>query len=155
MEDIFGAAGRELGARLAEDTPREAVPRLGRFLLAKLDGRQPDLRLEHALRWARSVDAAAEMLNVSPRTVRAQALQLCGLGPKRMLRIRRLHRALACGAAPLAVWSDIASRAGYADQAHMVREFRSLLGESPETWRRRAAADLFNTPHGQSASLRA
>src|ERR1019366_3088101 len=81
-------------------------------------GGQPDLRLKSAWRWARSVDAAAEMLNVSPRTVRAQAVQLYGLGPKRMLRIRRLHRALACGAAPLAVWSDIASRTGYADQSH-------------------------------------
>jgi AraC-like DNA-binding protein len=148
MEDIFGAAGRELGARLAEDTPREALLRLGRFLMAKLDGCQPDFRLERALRLARSVGAAAEMLNISPRTVRARALQVCGLGPKRILRIRRLHRALACGAEPLAVWSDVASRTGYADQAHMVREFQSLLGDSPESWRRRAAADLFNTPDG-------
>jgi AraC-like DNA-binding protein len=44
-----------------------------------------------------------------------------------------------------ATWSAAAYRAGYADPAHLVREFRALLGDSPQAWRRRATADSFKT----------
>ena len=152
--DVFGSCGRELVARMAEVIPGAAVRVLAGFLSARLAGCEPDLRLEEALRSARSVDAAGAMLNVSLRTLHARALKVTGLAPKRILRIRRLYRALEYGAASRPAWSDIACRAGYADQAHMVREFRSLLGDSPELWRRRATADSFNTSPGRCDSLR-
>jgi AraC-like DNA-binding protein len=145
MEDIFGRPGHELATCMAEVTPGAALHELARFLSARLARCEPDLRMEQALRSARSVEVAAAMLNVPLRTLRARAMKITGLSPKRMLRIRRLYRALQYGAASGPAWSDIACRAGYADQAHMVREFRSLLGDSPELWRRRASADSFNT----------
>jgi len=149
MEDVFGAPGRDLGARMGEKTPIDALRDLERFLSARLDHCEPDPRFERALRLAGSVDAAAEMLNVSLRTFRTRALKVTGLAPKRVLRLGRLYRALRFGAMPRPIWSDIAWRAGYADQAHMVREFRSLVGDSPERWRRRASADSFNTRPAQ------
>jgi AraC-like DNA-binding protein len=72
-----------------------------------------------------------------------------GLAPRRLLRIVRLHRVPgACHLRPR--WADLAADAGYADQHHLVREFRSLLGETPVSWlaRRKVGetfADSFKT----------
>jgi AraC-like DNA-binding protein len=58
-----------------------------------------------------------------------------GLSPedvRRQLRIER-SRVLLAGSAALA---DIAAAAGFADQSHMTREFRRLLGISPAAYRR-------------------
>jgi AraC-like DNA-binding protein len=153
LEDVFGWSGRTLGARMAEGTPEEALRHLGRFLSAQLAACEPEVHFVAALRSARSVAMLAAMLSVSLRTVRSRALKIAGLPPKRLLRIGRLHRALRYAAMPGA-WSDIASCAGFADQAHMVREFGSLLGDSPQAWRNRSAADSFNTPPVCCATLR-
>jgi AraC-like DNA-binding protein len=45
---------------------------------------------------------------------------------------RRLARRAAAGA-PLGL-ADLAADAGYADQAHLTREFSSLAGLSPTRW---------------------
>jgi AraC-like DNA-binding protein len=36
-------------------------------------------------------------------------------------------------------WAGIAAESGYADQAHLAREFADLAGESPTAWARRLA----------------
>ena len=56
-----------------------------------------------------------------------------GLGPKSVSRIVRLNRAIAAAKAGDG-WAGIAADCGYADQAHMVREFRELAGNSPVAW---------------------
>ena len=63
-----------------------------------------------------------------------------GLAPKSVARIMRFH--LACGLArrgEVKGWAGIAAESGYADQAHLAREFASLAGESPTVWARRLA----------------
>jgi AraC-like DNA-binding protein len=52
----------------------------------------------------------------------------------------RFHRA--CGLARTGKssgWADIAADSGFADQAHLVREFAALAGEPPTAWARRLA----------------
>ncbi len=56
-----------------------------------------------------------------------------GLGPKSVSRIVRLNRAIAAARGG-SRWAGIAVDCGYADQAHMVREFRELAGTSPAGW---------------------
>ena len=56
-----------------------------------------------------------------------------GLGPKSVSRIVRLNRAIAAARGG-SRWAGIAADCGYADQAHMVREFRELAGTSPVGW---------------------
>ena len=66
-------------------------------------------------------------------------IESVGLGPKIYGRLWRFGRVLerlsAGGGAALA---DLAAEAGYADQAHLTREFRSFAGLSPSRYRRLA-----------------
>jgi AraC-like DNA-binding protein len=57
-----------------------------------------------------------------------------GLGPKTVSRIVRLNRAMAAARAGEGGWAGIAAGCGYADQAHLVREFRELAGAAPTEW---------------------
>jgi AraC family transcriptional regulator len=54
---------------------------------------------------------------------------------RRGWRLTHLCLDLRLGAAPMA---DLALAHGYADQAHMTRDFRNFAGLSPAAWRRRA-----------------
>ena len=60
-----------------------------------------------------------------------------GLGPKLFARVARLRSALQLSARTMVPdWSGIASDAGYFDQSHMIRDFRSLTGETPAGFKR-------------------
>jgi AraC-like DNA-binding protein len=144
-EDVFGPAGRALTDRMSLSRPDRALDHLQSFLAERLATSEPDVRLGPALRAALSVASLAEAAGVSLRGIWNSTTEKTGLGPRRLLRIIRLHRALRRSASPGAKWSEIAYASGYADQAHMVREFVSLLGETPTAWRNRARADSFNT----------
>jgi len=54
-----------------------------------------------------------------------------GIGPKTLSRIVRFNRALRLSRQDDDDWAGIAADCGYADQAHLVREFRDLAGETP------------------------
>lgn len=61
-----------------------------------------------------------------------------GLAPKSVARMIRFHQA--CRLARIGTshgWVGIAADSGYADQAHMVREFAELAGQPPTAWARR------------------
>jgi len=58
----------------------------------------------------------------------------CGLAPKELQRVARFERSrVLLGRRPLA---EVASRCGYADQAHLTREWGVLAGCPPTTWLR-------------------
>jgi AraC-like DNA-binding protein len=100
-----------------------------------------------------SVRELADWLQTAPRSLRDRMYRHAGLSPKRLLRLVRLHAALhaawrqdSASALPRRrSWSDVAYLAGYADQAHLTREVRALLGETPSAWRARGSAVSFKT----------
>lgn len=58
-----------------------------------------------------------------------------GLGPKAVARIMRFNQALdAARSGTKDCWAGIAADCGYADQAHMVREFREFAGVPPSAF---------------------
>jgi AraC-like DNA-binding protein len=81
-----------------------------------------------------------------------------GLAPKRLMSIRRLHRALqALEQADEARPGAIAAVAGgYADQAHFVRECRAITGTTPgqHLLRRAELTDLFLDRDARAVRLR-
>jgi AraC-like DNA-binding protein len=130
LEDLWGAAGRELGQRVDGD-PLELAAALRDHLLATpIDPRM----FEAARRLAREpetpVPAIAEAIGLGERHLRRRFAAAVGYGPKMFARIARFRAALTLIRAgePLA---SAAFAAGYADQAHMTREIAELAGRPP------------------------
>ena len=60
-----------------------------------------------------------------------------GIGPKDFVRTLRLQRAVRM-AKTSADWVRIATDAGYYDQAHLIADFRELVGLTPGAFLKRA-----------------
>ena len=82
--------------------------------------------------WSK-VDEVAEALDLSARQLRRGFIAACGYGPKTLQRIMRLQQTLRLASAPVhpGGLAHLAAAAGYADQAHMSREFLDLTGFTP------------------------
>ncbi len=140
--DAAGRAADELGERLAglPDWPARFAA-LDAFLLARLRD-APEPRPDVAYAWSRlsatggrlPVGALCRELGCSRRHLAARVGQELGLAPKALARVLRFERAAADvrAGAPLA---GVAARRGYADQAHLTRDFRALAGMSPGAYR--------------------
>lgn len=60
-----------------------------------------------------------------------------GLPPRDLGRLHRFGAAQEYARSG-AAWADVAAHAGYADQAHLSREFREFIGRTPTEWRTEA-----------------
>ncbi|AKT50993.1 helix-turn-helix domain-containing protein [Arsenicicoccus sp. oral taxon 190] len=80
------------------------------------------------------VAALADHLGWSRRHLVTRFAGEFGLAPSEVARLHRFGAALELGRAGRP-WADVAVRAGYADQAHLSREFRALGGQTPTQWR--------------------
>ena len=79
------------------------------------------------------IAALAERAGVSARHLRRVFHERVGLAPKTYARIRRVRRAIR-DAGPEVDWASLAARHGFADQAHLCREFGRVLGHAPTAW---------------------
>lgn len=137
VEDVFGARGRELLERLAAlNSPNEAVRLISDFVTRELADR--DCVPQFSLRGYARVEDMAAQSGLPVRTLHSRLRQHVSLSPKRVLRIQRLQHALVCFRDRSIGWTQIATNSGFADQAHMIREFHDLLGESPTLWSQRS-----------------
>ena len=76
------------------------------------------------------VDDLCTALGRSERSLQRLLLRRVGVGPKWLIRRRRLHEAVA-GLRQGGSLADLAARLGYADQAHFTRDFRRSTGLTP------------------------
>lgn len=131
---------------LALDLPAQdiaaLVPALDRIFLARVGyWARPDPLVRAGVTALRATEGevgiarlAAE-LGCSPRTLRRRFRTATGQSPKEFARIVRLLRAartLLPGTTP--GWATLAAESGYADQSHLVHEFRDLTGLTPEAF---------------------
>jgi AraC-like DNA-binding protein len=84
-------------------------------------------RLAQGLRAGHRVSALAARLGLSERQLHRRSLASFGYGPKTLARVLRFDRALALARDGMP-YASVAATAGYADQAHLAREVRSLAG---------------------------
>lgn len=151
LDELLGALGVELVDRLRVArtwTARFAV--LDELLLRAVGrgaGGDPVSRVrpEVAEAWRRLLAArgrvqigrVAEDLGWSRRYLTERFRGEVGLSPKTFARVLRFEHAheLAARRDPLP-WADVASVSGYADQAHLVRDWGEFTGRSPTAWRR-------------------
>ncbi|WP_334319738.1 AraC family transcriptional regulator [Termitidicoccus mucosus] len=83
-----------------------------------------------------TVAQIAASAGMSVRTLRRVFDLAVGVSPKFFARVLRLQEVLAVMEAERAAmdWADVAGRAGFADQAHLVREFREFTGRTPTAY---------------------
>jgi AraC-like DNA-binding protein len=77
-----------------------------------------------------SVNRLSQLVNLSPRQLQRRFNAQVGVGPKRfaqIVRFQEAHRLIARGRPAV----EVAAEVGYADQSHLVHEFRLLSGFSP------------------------
>ncbi|CAI9415224.1 helix-turn-helix domain-containing protein [Nocardioides sp. T2.26MG-1] len=131
---------RHLPERLAAAQPAERAAVVASALHAELARRQPDSprgeveRACHLLARGVPVQAVADDVGYSRRHLGALVRAETGLSPKQVQRLGRFEASRArVGRVPLA---DVAHACGYADQAHLTREWVALAGCPPSTWLR-------------------
>lgn len=122
-----GAAGEI--ARLLEETAavrlREESVAAGRRDVT--GARERTAAVAAALARGRPVAEVARTVALGERQLRRLSLDAFGYGPKTLSRVLRLVRALGLARSGLP-YAEVAARAGYADQAHLAREVKSLAG---------------------------
>ncbi len=101
------------------------------------------------------VEQVARDVGWSTRHLRNRLHAEVGIAPKVVSRLARFHRARRVlqrrvGAGRPAELATIAATCGYADQAHLAREFRQLAGCPPSVW---VLEEFPNVQSGVEASL--
>lgn len=82
------------------------------------------------------VAQVARTLGLSIRSLERRVREQAGITPKALARVGRFQRVLRQLASPTAMpLAQLAANTGYADQAHLTREFQRLAGQSPARYR--------------------
>jgi AraC-like DNA-binding protein len=153
LDDLWGPAARAFADVMEPDSLQARAAHAERVLGTRLRSsqRRDDDLVRHAvalLRRARGsvgVREAAAALGVGERRLQRAFDHAVGLGPKALARVLRFRRLLAAidrartTGAP-ARWAALALEAGYADQPHLVREFKALAGVTPSRYAAERAA---------------
>jgi methylphosphotriester-DNA--protein-cysteine methyltransferase len=138
-EDVWPSDFREAVAELCPLPAEQRICGLARLLLARLEPRrEPDPRVREAVRLIRAsrgrvtVRGLAGRVNLSVSQLERSFTRQVGLGPKLLARQTRVAAVAAEAMRPdRPGWALLAARYGYADQAHLAREFRELTGLTP------------------------
>lgn len=132
LEDLWPLGRVQRLAALAERGGSLGAPEVVRLIgeaLVEADDGEARARAAavRALRGGAGVAEAASAAHTSERQLRRRSMEWFGYGPKMLGRILRFNRALALARGG-ASYGEAAAAVGYADQAHLAREVRSLGG---------------------------
>jgi AraC-like DNA-binding protein len=146
LGDVLGTEGARLRERLGATNGWQRRFDIVEDFVADRASHLPSPEIEFAYRrLARSGGATriatlAEEIGWSRKHLVDRFRSEFGLAPKAVARMMRFHQA--CRLARTGTssgWAGIAADSGFADQAHLVREFTALAGEPPTAWARRLA----------------
>ncbi|MGW6058166.1 AraC family transcriptional regulator [Streptomyces sp. NPDC055189] len=143
LEEVFTEVpDGALDAVLSPDEEHARVAALDAFLLAV--GPTPDPGADLAMALAerirtdsgiRRVSEFARAQGMSVRTLQRLFSAYVGVGPKWMILRHRIHEALERAETGGDVdWADVACTLGYADQAHLIRDFTATVGVPPTAY---------------------
>jgi AraC-like DNA-binding protein len=148
LDTLWGARAAELYDRLATAASWPARFAIAEHVLCRVIAERAapvTLSADLEMAWARlarvdgQIDVAALAADVgwSRRHFSQRFSTEFGLGPKAIARVMRFERSrtmlLAAPSRRLRL-VDIAAACGYADQAHMTRDWQALAGSSPTSW---------------------
>lgn len=138
LHDIWGPAGADLCAQLlAAPSMPAALELTSHAFAARAERMTEPASARLARRAVRVLETepvpiagVAERLGVTARHLRRAFLDHIGIGPKDFARAVRLLRVVD-RATRTPDWGRIAVDAGYYDQAHLIADFRALVGVTP------------------------
>lgn len=142
LDDVWGSWAAGLAEDLADLDGPACVDRFEAALMRRVRRTLSRRSSVDAIGLARK--ARAEPASMSVRQLAAAAgvsrqhlarvfAQTIGVSPKRYCRLARFHAGLAYAGAGAGVkWARAAVELGYADQSHMIAEFRELSGLTPD-----------------------
>ncbi|MGX8013425.1 helix-turn-helix domain-containing protein [Mesorhizobium sp. ORM8.1] len=139
LDDALGSDGIALRERLGEapdwNTRFAIAEGFVASRLARANALSPEIawayRTVIASDGRTRIAALAGELGWSRKHLAAKFSDAIGIGPKTLSRIVRFNRALSLSKQQDGDWAGIAADCGYADQSHLVREFRQFAGETP------------------------
>ncbi len=136
LEQLWGRRGRELSDQLAgADSAAESLAVMRQAVDrsdAEANSVQRAIGYMASVQGRVNLDHLACEANLSSRQFRRRCLEESGLTPKRLSRILRLrHAEMLARREPHPNWAEIAAEAGYFDQAHLIRDFREFLRQTP------------------------
>ncbi|MFJ6571643.1 DUF6597 domain-containing transcriptional factor [Streptomyces sp. NPDC091292] len=145
--DRADAMAAAVGLVLGPDDEDARVAALDAFLLTLGPhgrGPEPDQQADLAMTLAdrirtdpaiRRVSEFAEAEGMSVRAMQRLFAEYVGVGPKWIILRRRIHEALERAETRSDVdWAGLAADLGYADQAHLVRDFTATVGVPPTAY---------------------
>ncbi len=155
MADVLGRAATALedAIRCAEDFHARVIA-AQQWVERRALGSSRESGLDHAARLLVAtrgrtrIDAIAERSGLSLRQFQRRFTAEVGVSPKLYARTLRLEAALAARSRyPERSWTTIVHDAGYADQAHFIRDCQLLAGATPTAFVTQASgvAEIFNS----------
>ena len=143
FQEVFGMSSQALEQRLfAQETAEQMVPLAESFIRERLPERDAHVDLIHAViqhvmsdRSIVKVDDLVRRFPIHKRQFQILFRQYVGVSPKWIIQRCRLHEAvekMADGYMP--DWPNLALELGYYDQAHFIKDFKSIVGKSPEIY---------------------
>jgi AraC-like DNA-binding protein len=144
--DVLGPEGRRLHERLGATPDWQRRFELLEDFVLRRAGHLPSPEIAFAYRrlalsgGGARISALAKEIGWSRKHLTGRFRSELGLAPKPFARMLRFHQACRLARTGTARdWAGIAAESGYSDQAHLVREFIVMAGESPTAWARRLA----------------
>lgn len=129
-----------LGTAAPEPAPDAVEAWLGALVPAGPQPCEETTRLVERVAHDRSIRRVDELADVAGITVRALQRRFAdhvGIGPKWLIRRYRLYDAAELASHGDCVgWAQLATNLGYADQAHLVRDFTATVGMPPTAYAR-------------------
>jgi AraC-like DNA-binding protein len=140
LSDILGPSARGLSRRaLAFADHQSTIDVLEQFLRSLRPRADESMSLVKRIandvatdRTITKVEQLVERFDINKRTLQRLFDDYVGVSPKWMIqRFRLIEAANQMHVADRVDWADIALALGYADQAHFIRDFKKIVGQSP------------------------
>jgi AraC-like DNA-binding protein len=136
MEDLT-AGWASLAERLAYSPPEGRIGLLDRALENMVALTEPERRVDAAVgailrsRGTAAVDEVAAEANVSRQHLGRLFAHHVGVSPKTFARVTRFRAVFDLARGGYDSWASLAAALGYADQSHLIAEFREYAGSTP------------------------
>ncbi|OZB94166.1 helix-turn-helix domain-containing protein [Paenibacillus sp. XY044] len=143
FENVFGMSSQALEHQLfAQETPEQMIPFAEFFIRERLPEPDSHVDLINTIiqcvisdRSIIKVEDIVKRFSIPIRQLQLLFRQYVGISPKWMIQRYRLHEAVEkMTNRDIPDWSKLALDLGYYDQAHFIKDFKSIIGKSPEEY---------------------